>query len=166
MEEEYIRLRNAYLPKKLSTVFILESPPEGHGYFYDTNGKVSEVLFRAYMKLLGITPSSKPEGLEALAAKGWILVNPIYTHVNKLPDKEADAMILANYPVFIADLKNLLGTGHNTPIILVKSNIVRLLEAPLLADGFTVLNKGQLVPFPLHYHAAAFDERVRSLLQL
>lgn len=164
MEQEYISLRNKYLPKNIKVIFVLESPPAGHGYFYNPEGRVSEVLFRSYMKLLGITPLSKDQGLKELAKKGWLLVNPIYQPVNKLSDKEADRLILKNYQTFVADLKVLISGDKNVPIILVKSNILRLLEVPLLADGFNVINQKLLIPFPLHYHADRFHKSVLSLL--
>lgn len=163
MEQEYTRLRNNYLPKELKVIFVLESPPLGHGYFYDPSGRTSEVLFRAYMKLLGISPISKEEGLSELANRGWLLVNPIYTPVNKLPDKEADRMILENYSNFLKDLQELT-KGKEIPIILVKSNILRLLEEPLVRGGYKVLNNHILIPFPLHYHANTFQERTVALL--
>jgi hypothetical protein len=165
MTNQYIALRNQYLPKRISVIFILESPPEGHGYFYDASGRVSEVLFRAFMKLLGAKPDTKEEGLLLLQEKGWVLVNPIYIPVNKLSEKEADRMILDNYAVFVADLKNILADRFSeVPIVLVKSNIVRILEKPLLNDGFRVINDGIMVPFPLHYHADSFQEKVLKLL--
>ena len=164
MESEYVSLRNKYIPKKIKAIFVLESPPAGHGYFYNPSGRVSEVLFRAFMRaVLNFSPATKEEGLQKLADEGYLLLNPIYTPVNKLPDKEADKIILDNYENFKKDLSNFVGTTK-TPIILVKSNICRLLERPLLADGFNVVNNGVLVPFPLHYHMNTFEERVKALL--
>lgn len=164
MEAEYIALRNKFIPKKIKAIFILESPPAGHGYFYNPEGRVSEVLFRAFMKaVLHFTPETKQEGLQKLADEGYVLVNPIYTPVNKLSDKEADARILGNYENFKKDLQALIGKTK-TPIILVKSNICRLLEKPLLADGFNVINNGVCIPFPLHYHMDTFEKRVQGLL--
>lgn len=161
---DYVSLRNNYLPKKLKTIFVLESPPAGHGYFYDPTGRVSEVLFRAFMKaVIGFSPTNKDEGLKKLASEGYLLVNPIYTPVNKLSDKEADKLILSNYENFKKDLRSIMG-NKQIPIILIKSNICRLLEKPLREDGFNVVNNGVLVPFPLHYHMNAFTERVRKLL--
>ena len=164
MGTDYVSLRNKYLPKKVKAVFVLESPPAGHGYFYDPTGRVSEVLFRAFMKaVVNFSPANKDEGLKKLASKGYLLVNPIYTPVNKLSDKEADKLILSNYENFKNDLRSIIG-NKQIPIILVKSNICRLLEKPLLKDGFNVVNNGTFVPFPLHYHMNTFTERVRKLL--
>jgi hypothetical protein len=164
MEQEYISLRNRYIPTDLKVVFILESPPQGHGYFYNPEGRVSEVLFRAFMKVIDFVPATKNEGLKQLADRGYLLVNPVYIPVNKLPDKEADAIILNNYTKFLDDLNILLKLNKNTPIILVKANILRLLEKPMIRDGYNVLNKGLLVPFPLHYHVNTFLERLKSML--
>jgi hypothetical protein len=166
MEKSYIALRNAYLPKELKAIFVLESPPLGHGYFYDPSGRVSEVLFRLFMKaVLDFTPVTKDEGLKKLAASGYVLVNPIYTPVNKMKDADADALILANYDAFKKDLTDLM-KGKNIPIILIKSNICRLLEKPLIDDGFTVLNKGVMIPFPLHYHFETFAQKIRACLAI
>ena len=166
MEQEYINLRNKYLPEKLKAVFVLESPPQGHGYVYDPAGRVSEVLFRAFMKFIDFVPSDKDEGLKKLAKRGYLLVNPVYVPVNKLPDKEADKIILENYQNFLADLNVLIKEDKTTPIILVKSNILRLLEQPMLSDGYNVINRGLLIPFPLHYHANTFQERLKTLLPI
>ncbi len=165
MEDEYISLRNRYTPNKIKIIFILEPPPAGHGYFYNPDGRVSEVLFRSFMKaVLNFSPATKDEGLQKLAKEGYLLVNPIYTPVNKLPEREADKMILDNFENFTRDLRGLIGNS-NVKIILIKSNICRLIEKPLIADGFNVVNNGLLIPFPLHYHYKTFEERVRSLLK-
>jgi hypothetical protein len=164
MKNDYINLRNKYLPKKIKTIFVLESPPEGHGYFYDPTGKTSEVLFRAFMQLFKYEVTDKDIGLRKLAENGYVLMNPIYTPVNKFPDKEADRLILGNYSNFIQDLETLTRGDKTIPIILIKSNILRLLERKLLNDGYNVINKGLLVPFPLHYHIKTFLERVNDLM--
>lgn len=163
MEQEYINLRNKYLPEKIKVIFVLESPPRDHGYFYDPAGRTSEVLFRAFMKFISFVPTNKDEELKELAKRGYLLVNPVYVPVNKLPDKEADKIILDNYQNFLTDLNILIGK-KTPPIILVKSNILRILEQPMLSDGYNVINKGLLIPFPLHYHASTFQERLKTLL--
>lgn len=160
---DYKALRNQFLPKKCKAVFIAESPPSGGGYFYNPAGRVSEVLFRAMMKTVcGTTPGTKADGLQTFADQGYLLVDPIYTPVDKLPDKEADKLILQHYPEFIADLEKTV--GKTVPLILIKANICRLLETRLRDDGFTVLNNGVQIPFPLHYHLPSFSEKVTKLL--
>lgn len=162
-DNQYISLRNKYLPATLKVVFVLESPPAGHGYFYDEAGKPSEVLFRSFMScLFGYRPVTKREGLEKLSKGGYLLVNPIYEPVNKLPDHVANRLILANYNNFIQDLLEL--GADKARLILVKKNICQLLETPLLADGFNVLNQGVTVPFPLHYHLNSFTSEVQRML--
>lgn len=165
MKTEYEKLRDRYIPEKIKVVFVLESPPAGHGYIYDPNGRVSEILFRSFMALLGKKTDTKDEGLKLLQKKGWLLTNPIYEPVNKISDKEADRKILANYSNFKKDLLKLLGNNKKIPIILVKSNICNLLEKPLLEDGFNVLNNGVSVPFPMHYHFESFKNKIDSLLK-
>jgi hypothetical protein len=50
-------------------------------------------------------------------------------------------------PALIDDLKETIGR-RRVKIILVKTNICRMLEAPLKAVGFNVINNGITVPFP------------------
>lgn len=163
-KKDYILLRNRYVPKNIKLVFVLESPPVEHGYVYDSSGRTSEVLFRSLMDLFGLRPLDKERGLQALAKKGVLLLNPLYEPVNKLADKEANAKILSNYKSFIKDLKG-LGVTSKTPIILVKKNIFELLYDPLVADGFNILNTS-MIPFPLHYHAKAFREKCLELMKI
>lgn len=157
-----LKLREKYTPSNIKVIFILESPPQGHGFVYDPSGHTGEVLFRAFMRIMNVKPETKEIGLQQLKQKGIFLMNPTYTPVNKLKDSEADKIIMDNYENFIADL-----TLHNPekeiPLILVKSNICRLLEEPLTKDGFSVLNKGQMIPFPIHYHQDKFHEIVSGL---
>lgn len=168
MKNIYIEERNKYIPRKIKAVFVLESPPErGVGYFYREEGRVSELLFKTFMKtFLNFSPETKLEGLRQFAEVGYLVVDPIYEPVNKLSDKEADKKILQNYNNFKKDLENLLGKEKSkTPIILIKANICRLLEKPLLEDGFNVLNKGVVIPFPLHYHTKEFEEKIKGVMK-
>lgn len=161
----YKTLRNRYKPQKLKAIFVLESPPVGGGYFYNPSGKVGELLFREMLHAaIDSVPTTKEEGLRMFAEAGYLLVDPIYIPVDKLPDKEADALILKNYPAFVRDLKSLT-SGKPVPLILIKKNICTLLEPRLTADGFNVLNRGVVVPFPLHYHFKQFRSTIQKILK-
>lgn len=161
---KYIELRNKFIPKEIKLIFVFESPPENKGYFYDPNGKTSELLYRSLMEVLfNEKPKTKIEGLKKFQNSGYLLVNPIYDPVNKPPDKIADELILKNYPKFLKDLKNLINDS-DVGIILVKSNICRLLENKLIDDKFNVLNKCKIIPFPIHYHFETFKKLVRELI--
>jgi len=164
-EKDWRALRDNFLPKKLRVIFILESPPSGGKYFYDPEGNVSEILFRAMMKILGLSPKTKEEGLKAFRDEGFLMVNPIYEPVDKLPDKEADILILDNYQTFILELKDITKNDPLIPLILVKANICRILESKLMKDGFNVLNNGLIIPFPMHYHMPSFETKIKSLLK-
>lgn len=161
--DEFISLRNQYRPEKPKICFIFESPPAHGGYFYDPSGRVTELLFRSLMKtLFDKNFDTKEEGLRHFQKEGFYLVNPIYTPVNKVSDKDADTLILENYENF---KKDLIAEGlKNTPLIIVKSNVWKLLKDKLVEDGFTVLNREQMVPFPMHYHFESFKEKVQKLL--
>ena len=160
---EFIRLRNEHRPKRMKFCFIFESPPAHGGYFYEPSGRITELLFRSLIKtLFNKTFTTKEEGLRHFQVEGYYLINTIYTPVNKVSDKTADNMILKNYETFKKDLMN---EGlKNIPLIIVKSNVWRLLKDKLVDDGFNVLNRSVMIPFPMHYHFASFKEKVSSLL--
>jgi len=163
---QYKLLRNQYMPKKLRVILVLESPPANGKYFYNPNGKISEILFRSLMTvLLDIKPQTKDEGLRKFSEAGYLLVDPIYEPVDNISDKKADKLIMENYFFFIKDLKTIIGNTKNVKIILIKKNICTLLEKPLLTDGFNVVNNYEMIPFPLHYHMNSFSEKVRRLLK-
>jgi len=160
---EYLRFRNKYIPTTTRIVFVLESPPASGRYFYNPKGPISEPLFRAMMKdVVDISPKSKEEGLKKFAARGFFLVDATYTPVNRLQDREKQAIILRDFPLLVAELWKY--AGHDTGIVLVKANICRLLEPKLQEAGFNVLNRGTVIPFPSTGQQGKFREAVRKVL--
>jgi hypothetical protein len=162
-EEYYISLRNKYFPKKMKIVFILESPPVSGKYFYDENGRTTEPLFSAMMKLLIFRPRDKQEGLKYFAEKGYFLVNATYEPVNKLKHKNRNDTILRNYQNLVADLRK-HGVSKKINVILVKANICRLLESKLLSDDFNVKNRGVIIPFPSNGRQKEFSTAIQEVI--
>jgi hypothetical protein len=164
MVNEFIALRNRYRPEKTRLCFIFESPPAHGGYFYDPSGRTTELLFRSLMKtLFKEVFNTKDEGLRYFQKNGFYLINPIYTPVNKISDKSADELILENYENFKNDLiaENL----KDVPLVIVKSNVWKLLKDKLTEDGFIVLNREVMIPFPMHYHFESFKDKVQKLIK-
>ena len=161
----YHKLRAKYTPRRLKLVIIAESPPVSGKYFYDHTGAVGEPLFRALMHdLVGISPGSKEEGLSEFAKAGFLLVDATYIPVNKsFSPKERNAKILEDYPLLLNDLHSLL-TTKKTKIMLIKANVCRLLDAKLQSDGFDVINRGIIVPFPAFGQQVRFRKAVKGLL--
>lgn len=162
----YHKLRAKYTPLRPKLVFIAESPPAGGKYFYDPSGKVTEPLFSAMMHdVLGISPDSKEEGLSKFAKAGFLLVDATYVPVNKsFSPKERNAKILEDYPLLLEDLNDLL-PSKATKIMLIKANVCRLLDARLQSDGFNVINRSIVVPFPAFGQQTMFRETVKGLLR-
>jgi len=162
----YHKLRGKYTPSCPKLVIVAESPPAGGKYFYDLTGRVTEPLLRAMMQdVLGISPNSKEEGLSEFAKAGFLLVDATYTPVNKsFSPKERNAKILEDYPLLLEDLNDLL-PSKRTRIILIKANVCRLLDARLQSDGFNVINRGIVVPFPAFGQQTRFREVVKGLLR-
>ena len=52
-----------------------------------------------------------------------------------------------------------LAAGSVLPVVLVKANVCRLLEGPLRAAGFNVLNAGRATYFPAAGQQGRFHEQ-------
>ena len=163
--KNYKEMRNKFIPKELKIIFVLESPPTSGKYFYDLHGMVSEPLFKAMMKILNLNPEVKEEGINAFRDKGFLIVDPIYLPVDKISEKEADTLIINNYPNFLLDLKEIIKNNPLVPLILIKANICRILENKLKTDGFNTLNNGLIIPFPSTGHQNKFQDKIKELLK-
>jgi hypothetical protein len=153
---EYIDLRRQYEPRTVKLAIVAESPPASGLYFYNPTGLVSEPLFLALMKQLHVTPKTKAEGLRAFQENGWVLVDATYEPVNKLTDAGRNGIIQRDYGLLREDLTTLM-PDRRTPLTLIKTNVCRILEPKLVADGFNVLNRGRAIPFPSSGQQNAFS---------
>jgi len=160
---DYLKLRRRFEPKIVRLVIIAESPPASGNYFYNPTGATTEPLFTALMQEIGSSPTSKERGLREFQTTGWILVDATYTPVNGLSDTERDRIIVEDYQSLHADLTALL-PDKSTPVILIKANVCRLLEHPLTADGFRVLNNGRAVYFPSTGRQQEFHSQFSAIL--
>jgi hypothetical protein len=161
---EYLRFREPYLPEPPKIIFVLESPPKSGKYFYNPEGLISEPLFSALMKdALEIKPSTKHEGLQQFASRGFVLLDATYTPVNHphLSSHERDQLVLADFPLLVEELRKCGGPA--TKLVLVKVNVCRLLDSKLTGAGFTVLNRGKSIPFPSTGQQKNFREAVRQV---
>jgi hypothetical protein len=159
---EYLAFRRPFEPATVALVIIVESPPISGKYFYNPAGAITEPLFSALMLQLGYAPKSKEDGLREFKRRGWLLVDATYEPVNALVDRRRNGVIVRDYPLLRDDL--LAQDVGSTPIILVKSNICRLLELRLKEDGFNVANNGRVVYFPSTGRQNDFLRQFRSIL--
>jgi hypothetical protein len=162
---EYLSLRRRYEPEKVKLIIIAESPPVSGKYFYDRIGRVTEALFAALMKQLSYIPRSKQDGLEEFQRKGWVLVDATYEPVNNHDAslRERNEVIARDYDKLRHDLLN-LSPDRSAPLILIKTNVCRLLKPKLVDDGFNVLNEHPL-PFPSTGHQQEFHPQFAAILK-
>ena len=162
---EYLSLRRSFEPAIVTLVIVAESPPISGKYFYDPSGEVSEPLFDALMKQIGIRPKTKPDGLCEFQRRGWVLVDATYEAVNAHDKRRRDSVIARDYPELLNDLNRLLASGWNEiPLILIKANVCTLLGPKLKDSGFNVLNEGRIVYFPGTGHQRDFDVQFREIV--
>ena len=115
------------------------------------------------MKQLQLSPETKDEGLRAFQKNGWILVDATYEPVNE-PGSDRDAVIERDYALLRDDLAALMPNRSTTRVILIKSNVCRILEPRLIADGFNVLNHGRVVYFPASGRQPDFAKQFPAIL--
>jgi hypothetical protein len=161
--DDYIALRRRYQPESVRLIIVAESPPASGRYFYDPTGAPSEPLFAALMRHLGLSPSTKEEGLREFQRTGWLLVDATYEPVNALKDvKQKNAVIIRDYPLLRNDLANF---GRSIPLVLLKVNVRKILESKLTAEGFNVLNRGRAIYFPSHGKQPDFAQQFAAVLK-
>jgi hypothetical protein len=166
LRNEYISFRRRFEPNRedVKLVIIAESPPKSGKYFYKPNGLPTEPLFAEITRQLGFFPKTKEDGLLKLRQYGWVLVDATYKPVNGLQDSERSRIIKDDYPLLTADLKD-LAPHCSTPVVLIKANVCRLLEARLIEDKFNVLNRGSAVYFPACGRQKKFREQFSAIIQ-
>jgi hypothetical protein len=160
----YLAYRKRYEPEKTKLLIIAESPPASGLYFYNPVGRVTEPLFTALMEQLGITCATKEEGLQSFQQSGWLLVDATYTPIDKGYSESLRNMVIEqDYEHLLADLLSLT-PDKSVPIILIKSNVCRLLRPKLDRDGFRVLNGETIVFFPSSGQQGRFRDQFRTVL--
>ena len=82
-----------------------------------------------------------------------------------LGDKRtSNAPIVGGYQSLREDLAR-LSPDRSVPLILIKENVCRLLEARLREDGFNVLNVGRVIYVPSHGRQNDFHRQFAAVLK-
>jgi hypothetical protein len=164
MRNEYLTFRGRYEPENITLVVIAESPPASGRYFYNPAGRSSEPLFAAMMGQLGLSPTTKKDGLLKFQQCGWVLVDATYEPVNEFTPSNRDRSIDRDYPLLRDDLARLT-PDRLAPLVLIKANVCRLLEPKLVQDGFNVVNRGIVIPFPSTGQQKRFREKFSLIMK-
>ena len=69
---EYLDLRNKYMPASVKLVVVAKSPPATGKYFYKLPGLRTEWLFKALMELVDLSPATKEQGLREFARRAHL----------------------------------------------------------------------------------------------
>jgi hypothetical protein len=163
---EYFALRREYEPDNPTLLIVAESPPDSGLYFYNPRGRISEPIFSAFMEQLDSRPTDKAAGLRELQRRGWLLIDATYEPIDKKfksRDRRRDAVLLRDYPLLRQDILD-ISAGRQLPIVLIKENVCRVLDPPLTADGFQVLNRGRKVYLPINGNQGHFRRQFREIL--
>ncbi len=171
-----------YLPAKINTLFIAESPPafkdqDKMSYFYFKNNYRGEILFATITKALFNVnyhkdPERKKELLERFRReKRCFLVDGVPYPINRdgkwrtIPAKEREAHIRKNKEVLLrllSDLKKREHIDSKTRLILIKKTVYNALYDDL-KSRYYVLNEGP-IGFPRWYRDPTTVSKIRKLL--
>ena len=81
-----------------------------------------------------------------------------------ISDTERRKTIKRDFPLLCDDLLKLT-PDRSASLILIKQNVCRILEPLLTRDGFDVLNRGTVVPFPSTGHQRQFQAKLDTIQQ-
>ena len=166
MNEKYETLRRPWMPDELRLIIIAESPPKSGLYFYDPSGKPSEPLFSALIESIVKIPrpATKDDGLKAFRDAGCLLLDATYTPVDGMSPVERDRVITCDLESLCGQLDE-VDPAKRVPILLVKVNVCKLLELPLVKRGHTVMNNGRAVEFPSTGNQGKFRTSVAEIFK-
>src|SRR5262249_41592665 len=88
----------------------------------------------------------------------------VHDVVNELSPSKRNRAIVGGYQSLREDLAR-LSPDRSVPLILIKENVCRLLEARLREDGFNVLNAGRVIYFPSHGRQNDFHRQFGLVLE-
>ncbi|RLA41701.1 MAG: hypothetical protein DRR42_24345 [Gammaproteobacteria bacterium] len=154
----YSNLRAPFAPSEVNLVLLFESPPDSGRYFYDPNGKTTEPLFSAVMKLLRWNPVTKAEGLELLRDTGIILLDATYQQVNNMSDVQRREIMRSEYEQLEERLPD-------APILIGMVKVLDAVGQRLKDEGYEVLNNRVRVPFPSNGNQKKFHTMASRLLE-
>jgi hypothetical protein len=161
---EYLDLRRRYEPESIRLVIIAESPPASGKYFYEPAGAPREPLFAALMKQLRVSPRQKEDGLREFQRSGWVLMDATYEPVDKLTRSGRDRAIDRDYTLLLDGLSRLT-SDRSIPVVLIKTNVCRILKPKLVQDGFNVINGDHVVYFPSTGRQKEFHRQFGAILE-
>ena len=138
-------------------VMLFESPPVSGMYFYDPEGRMTEHLYSAIMKLFGWKPTSKMEGLQWFCDAEILLLDATYQQVNGMTIRQRRDIMRADYPSLDARLPD-------APVIIGMSAVYDAVNDLLVGDGINVINGSIKVPFPANGRQRQFHEKAGAVL--
>ena len=115
----------------------------------------------------------RPSGTRCVWKKNSAYHGPesISRDLGQYPDyRSANVLLSGDFRYFgIAGRTNinpdfLAAPDRSVPLILIKTNICKLLEPKLTRDGFRVLNRGCLIPFPASGQQKKFHEQFPAII--
>jgi hypothetical protein len=172
----YDDLRQKYRPAHIKVLLIAESPPPpaaigGSRHFYRTDKiRVGDRLFVNTIKALYADAADMTEAelerdkekwLRQFQADGWYMVEALQESLaHEVTKPQRQALIKQNVPRLIERVSKL--AGHDTKIILIKSNVFVVAAEPLRQAGFMVLNTA-LLDYPGQFNQRDYREKLSKL---
>ena len=165
----YASAREKYRPDRIRVLFIAESPPSSHGYFYFRKTIGKDHLFRETMKALDLWPLTlrmskgldKRHYLQEFQRMGFFLIDTCNLPVDKLSREERKLQIARGASSLETRVKRLSPEA----IVVVKKTVFRPALVALQAAGLSdkILNDDP-IPFPSHGNQSRYRTVLRRLI--
>lgn len=164
------KLRQAYQPKRISILFVAESPPESNEddvrFFYNPAQEKWDHMYRAVMA--AVFPEfvyrhgDKDGWLRQFQSAGCYMIDATDRPVNHMSSADRHRELQAAVEPKLMEIRTLVSCA--TPIILIKKNIFTAFSQPLRLAVYNVIHD-EFLPFPSHGHQARFVEGCRRCLR-
>ncbi len=153
-----------YLPTKVKTLWIVESPPlsDPPRYFYRPELTRYDGLFREVMKVLQIPVSNpKDESLRQFAARGHFLIDAMKCPADKSNGHLKPEMLKNCAPILAQEIREL----DPEKILIIKADTFKPVYETVSSIGMAdrMLNKSS-IPFPGSGQQVRFRQAIEKLL--
>src|SRR5439155_1488449 len=158
MHQEREKRRREFLPQRVKTLFVGESPPRGGAFFYDENS----ALYRAIRTAFGF--DDRPEDfLNWFKEQGFYLDDLVHEPINDLSDQERKRKCREGIDALKA---RLIEYKPEAVVIVLKSIEDYVREAVRSSNINLDQSSIYVTPFPNAYWREAFLDEMRRIIPL
>ena len=144
------RMRQSFRPRRISTLFVGESPPEGGTFFYKGNGLLHDNMKEAF--------GEGANFLSEFKAKGFFLDDVVLYPINRMGDAERNMHRRKGVPL----LARRMADYRPAAVVVLMCAIKPMVEDAIREAGLSLVP--YVAPFPNHWHKKSFKEKMDEII--